>query len=592
MTRATRNTSISAAELAATAAAIVATLALALAAQAAPKPAAGPAAAAPRIDDAAVPVEEEIFGWIEEITAKGIRRAGHPANLWVEDYLVDHFRRLGLQEITKQPVQVTAWHEGETGLTVSVGGRSHDFNAYPVAYVRKPLRAEAPLVKYREGLEPAAMAGKIVVFDYLLADESALSLMASALAVNDPKGDLHQTKHAIGILGGRGRVGRSAAVVNRILEAGPAGVVVVMKNYHDSPYIFGSPVVRFTGPTSGSDIPTALVAPSVGARLDALIARGDAQGTLVASARTEEVTTHNVSGILPGASPEIIQIVSHTDGNFSGAFQDAAGMSLVLAQAKYWSQIPREKRPFTLLFLLTSAHIQGSVGEQVILAEGAMHTESGTVTNRKAGAAVARDKGRLARTMLDIHLESPAREYAIGADGRLVDVGRGEPMRVFTSMAPALSGAVSAAVKAEDVDRSIVLPADVLGGHPRSAAGHFHGAGIPVVSFIGVPVYYFDGADGTDKVHRENLVPMTRATIRIIESMRGQTKASLLEGSDDIPRGGYEATSDAFKRGENTSARAQAHVQFVLSFDRNGNREIDPDEEPALLEAVRKRLAR
>jgi hypothetical protein len=30
----------------------------------------------------------------------------------------------------------------------------------------------------------------------------------------------------------------------------------------------------------------------------------------------------------------------------------------------------------------------------------------------------------------------------------------------------------------------------------------------------------------------------------------------------------------------------------VLSFDRNGNREIDPDEEPALLEAVRKRLAR
>ena len=90
-----------------------------------------------------------------------------------------------------------------------------------------------------------------------------------------------------------------------------------------------------------------------------------------------------------------------------------------------------------------------------------------------------------------------------------------------------------------------MLPADVLGGHPRSAAGHWHGAGLPVVSFIGVPVYYFGAEDGVDKVHRRNLVPMTRATIRIVESMRGQTKASLAAASDDIPKAGYDATGEA-----------------------------------------------
>ncbi len=66
-----------------------------------------------------------------------------------------------------------------------------------------------------------------------------------------------------------------------------------------------------------------------------------------------------------------------------------------------------------------------------------------------------------------------------------------------------------------------------------------------MVSFIGVPVYYFGAEDGVDKVHRRNLVPMTRATIRIIESVRGQTKASLAAASDDIPKAGYDATGEA-----------------------------------------------
>ena len=100
-----------------------------------------------------------------------------------------------------------------------------------------------------------------------------------------------------------------------------------------------------------------------------------------------------------------------------------------------------------------------------------------------------------------------------------------------------------------------------------------------------------DAEDGVDKVHRRNLVPMTRAIIRIIESVRGQTKASLAAASDDIPKAGYDATDEAFKAGQNRSARSDAHVRFMLSFDKNGDREIAGDEEKALAAAVRAKLA-
>jgi hypothetical protein len=41
------------------------------------------------------------------------------------------------------------------------------------------------------------------------------------------------------------------------------------------------------------------------------------------------------------------------------------------------------------------------------------------------------------------------------------------------------------------------------------------------------PVYLFDEADTIEMVHEDSLVPLTRATVRIVEATRSHSAASL-----------------------------------------------------------------
>ena len=53
------------------------------------------------------------------------------------------------------------------------------------------------------------------------------------------------------------------------------------------------------------------------------------------------------------------------------------------------------------------------------------------------------------------------------------------------------------------------------------------GAGVPLVNFLTAPFYLFVSQDTLDKINRPSLVPVTRATVRIIESTAGQTAAAM-----------------------------------------------------------------
>jgi hypothetical protein len=77
------------------------------------------------------------------------------------------------------------------------------------------------------------------------------------------------------------------------------------------------------------------------------------------------------------------------------------------------------------------------------------------------------------------------------------------------------------------VRRSLVLPPTVFGDAPTTDGSAFYLAGVPIVHFLTAPMYLFDSADTIDKVHVPSLEPVTRAAIRIIESVRGRTAAEL-----------------------------------------------------------------
>jgi hypothetical protein len=89
---------------------------------------------------------------------------------------------------------------------------------------------------------------------------------------------------------------------------------------------------------------------------------------------------------------------------------------------------------------------------------------------------------------------------------------------------------VREAIIAEHLDRSMILPPEVFGPIPTTDGGPFHLAGVPLVNFLTAPFYLFDAIDTLDKIHRQSLVPVTRAAIRIIGATRGVSAAAMRQG--------------------------------------------------------------
>jgi hypothetical protein len=247
---------------------------------------------------------------------------------------------------------------------------------------------------------------------------------------------------------------------------------------------------------------------SDGRRVAALLDAGDVCGRLTVDSARAEITTHNVVGSLPGASDEWVVIGSHHDGPWVSAVEDASGIALILAQARYWSAVPPEDRPHNLLFLLNSGH----------MAHG-----SGTA------AFIATHRDLLPRVVLEVHLEHTARECR-GENGRLVPTDDPEVRWWFTTRNEALLDAVEHALRAEDLRRSLVVPPDIFGPHPTTDGGFFHTEGVPLVNFLTAPMYLFDAQDTIDKIHMGSLEPVTRAAVRIIASTRGVSADTMRAG--------------------------------------------------------------
>jgi len=139
---------------------------------------------------------------------------------------------------------------------------------------------------------------------------------------------------------------------------------------------------------------------------------------------------------------------------------------------------------------------------------------------------VAQHAGLLEQVVLAVHLEHAAAE--VRGDGeRLEPTGQPEPRWWFTSPEPGLQAAVADALRGEQLSRSFVLPPTVFGDSPTTDGSALYLAAVPIVQFLTAPMYLFDAEDTIDKVHMPSLEPVTRAVIRIIESVRGRSAAEL-----------------------------------------------------------------
>jgi hypothetical protein len=211
-------------------------------------------------------------------------------------------------------------------------------------------------------------------------------------------------------------------------------------------------------------------------------------------------------GELPGNDDQMLIIGSHHDGPWASAVEDASGMALVLAQATYWVAQAQQRRPHRLVFVMQAGHMDGGAG---LL------------------AFVEKHRGELDNVVLQVHLEHAALEFREDSEGDLAPTGLPEPRWFFTSGIPQLEQAVFAALTVEELHRSMLVAPDAFGAAPPTDGALYHLAGVPITHFLAAPFYLFDAMDTLDKIDRDNLVPLTRATIRIVESTRDVSAAEM-----------------------------------------------------------------
>ena len=440
-----------------------------------------------------LPAEDEIFGWIETVVAQGIRRPGYPADEWCERWLVERFTELGLQDVRLEPVELAVWTPRSASLTVwpeGDPGGALELPAFALPHTEPTDGLEAVVTRLGAGDAKGAIA--VEHLDLMQLPQALLRDQATS--VHDPTGEFDTLVQTLPF-GTRIR-----GLLDPVLDAGAAAFVGILSGMPWETHDYYVPYDGVAQP-----LPAVWLSAADGARLTALLDAGPVEGRIAVDADRSPGVSHNVLGVLPGASSEHVVVGSHHDAPWASAVEDGSGIALVLAQAAYWSRVPAEERPHNLVFLLNAGHMCDGAG---------------------VWRFVADHRDLLDRTVLAVHLEHAAAECR-PEDGTLVPTGEPEVRWWFTSEEPQLERTVADALAAEDLRRSMVFRPEIFFEIPPTDGGPLHTAGVPLVNYLTAPMYLFDSCDTLDKIHRPSLVPVTRAVTRIIASTAGRTAAEV-----------------------------------------------------------------
>ncbi len=446
-----------------------------------------------------VPTMVEMMTWTTEIFNQGIRRPGYPADCWAEKWVKAQFETFGLHNIILDPVSVKKWENDDAKLRIWLVNNPNDVTdipCFPIPYTRSVDGLEAELCMISD---KSPLPRKINVMELNLFKLPA-KLLKSLPGIDryfDPKNEFDNLTQIIPF------DFTMRTFLDTTSENNAIGFIGILSGYPwetDKYYVPYDAVER--------NISGVYVSRNNGKKISKLLEKGTVKANMSYNAKISEVISYNITGTLQGMSDEWIIIGTHHDGPWKSAVEDASGMALVLAQAKYWSQIPKEQRPFNLMFLMNCAHMAGAKG-----AINFIHT----------------NKELLKKVIVGIHLEHVARDVK-SENGNLIPLDDPTIRWWFVSRILPLEEIVEDAIIKENLERSILLPPDGFPPErdsPPTDGSFYHPEGIPFISFLTAPPYLFDTADTLDKIHEESYEPLTRTVIRIINSLKNHTAEEL-----------------------------------------------------------------
>ncbi len=472
----------------------------------------------PQAVSAPVPDSAAIYQWIEELCATPHRRPGTPEGRTGEDYVAARFRELGLENVTKDPIEITVWSAERWRLIIEDRGERIDFPCFyvPNTEFTGPEGVSGEMVYVGEGepdvFEKVSVRGKIVVADVpfpTFPTGILMKLLGGGYCLSDPEKSIGwRTKQEMGFVRENfppdPRHGEPSprSVYHVAAGHGAAGMLLILKDQPSNTNTHYGPYDGVMKPT-----PALWIGKFDGERLRDIANRG-ARATIILEGTKSPGVTHNVWGILPGASDEIIFISSHHDSPFKGASEDAAGTAQVLAQAWAWSQVPGEKRPRTLLFACTAGHFYGGIGAE-------------TLTGRHPDL--------MNRALVNVNLEHLGAKEVVEEGGEFAFTGHLAVTPVFITPNPHIIAVAIRALNENQPKRATATPSNLLGPVPPGEGGHYYQeTGIDIIHWIGDPHYLLTAEDTLDKIDRSELQNIAQTVTDIVGTLMVVEKGKLL----------------------------------------------------------------
>jgi len=458
------------------------------------------------------PTSEIIQKDLEDICKVPHRRIGTDEAHEIEDFLVSKCKELGLDSVRKESVEVINWSAKNWKIIISIDEKDIEIPCFYV--LNTGFTADkgitAPLVYVGIGQEKdfkkVDVSDKIVVADieFPTLPLGRLLKLAKLFYVSDPLNSINDTTELIltfvlsnfppQALGGKRR---EDSVYWRAFDRGALGLVLILRDYPSN-------VNSHWGPYDGvmKPIPALYVGKYDGIKLRELAQEENIQCTIILEGFKEPSIAHNIWGILPGESEEMIMISSHHDSAFKGASEDGTGVAMVLAQLRAWSKVPRNKRLRSLLFCLSTGHLYGGIG---------------------AEAFARKYKDTLLKNVLiDVNLEHMcAKEVVEDPETHNFKLTNDLSIgAVFISRNENLVAPVIKVCREYNIEKMLLIPDNFFATPPIGEAGHFATQGdLKVIHWIRSPYYLLTAEDTLDKIAIDKLHSTAQCVSDLINSL-------------------------------------------------------------------------
>ena len=271
------------------------------------------------------------------------------ASEWAEQKLME----FGFTDVRKDriPARRPLWHLEELEFAVTQAPtfdpqETYTFASALTAYqsaTTPPSGIEAPVVFVGEGT-PAELQGRDL--------EGKLVLLRSR---GLPGGLFHSARTAY-----------SRIVVG---EYGNAAGVIVWSDVPNASQVAARVGSIGGGNNLGLALPWTVINNNDGYYLRKLLDKATPENPVVARLNVQgeeqgpdKRYSYNVYGVLPGQTDEYIMLLSHIDGFLYGVHCNAGAVSMNLAVAKHYAQLPLEQRTHGLIVLFVGDHENPGVG--------------------------------------------------------------------------------------------------------------------------------------------------------------------------------------------------------------------------------------